>query len=106
MKKPKPIRLTETLGKFGKAYVNIEWVDYKNVDSCTVTKMDGTVVAEGVTTDEGRKIAREVMHKEFQKDLGIGGGALTAALEQGLKIGKGSPGGLTEIWNIKPVDEE
>ncbi|SIC89506.1 hypothetical protein [Mycobacteroides abscessus] len=43
---------------------------------------------------------------QLMSDLGIGGGQLSAALEQGLEIGKGSPGGLTEIWNIKPVDEE
>ncbi|WP_131833048.1 hypothetical protein [Mycobacteroides abscessus] len=45
-------------------------------------------------------------HKQLMSDLGIGGDAITAALEQGLELGKGSPGGLTEIWNIKTVDEE
>ncbi|WP_074368256.1 hypothetical protein [Mycobacteroides abscessus] len=49
---------------------------------------------------------RNVPDEQLMSDLGIGGGALSAALEQGLKIGKGSPGGLTEIWNIKTVDEE
>lgn len=45
-------------------------------------------------------------HKQLMSDLGIGGDAISAALNQGLELGKGSPGGLTEIWNIKPVDEE
>lgn len=44
--------------------------------------------------------------EQLMSYLGIGGGALTAALEQGLKIGKGSPGGLTEIFNTSNVDEE
>lgn len=105
MKKRKEVRVTHTLGKMGTAYVHIEWLDYHNVDSCTVTKVDGTVVAEGVTTEEGHKIARRVMHEEFCKDLGIGGGVITAALDQGLQFGKDSPDGYTEIFNVEPSEE-
>ncbi|SKM98297.1 Uncharacterised protein [Mycobacteroides abscessus subsp. massiliense] len=106
MKKSEPHRVTERIGFFGTEYVRIEWLDRWNVDVCTVKKADGTIVAEDVSSAEGQRLAHELAHKEYMRVLGIGGGKLSAALEQGLEIGKGSPGGLTEIWNIKPVDEE
>lgn len=105
MKKRKVVSVKYTLGKMGTAYVHIDWKDYWNVDSCTVTKVDGTVVAEGLTAKEAHRIADEVLSHEFHKDLGIGGGQLSAALD-GLDLSQNSgPGGLTAIFNVKPVEE-
>lgn len=106
MKKPEPHRVTQRIGFFGTEYVRIEWLDRWNVDLCTVKKADGTVVKEDVTSAEGQRLAHELARKAYLEVLGIGGGQLSAALEQGLKIGKGSPGGLTQIFNTSNVDEE
>lgn len=48
----------------------------------------------------------EANGKQLMSDLGIGGGAITAALDQGLQIGKQMLGnGLTQIFNTSNVDD-
>jgi len=48
----------------------------------------------------------EANGKQLMSDLGIGGGALTAALDQGLQFGKQMLGnGLTQIFNTSNVDD-
>lgn len=48
----------------------------------------------------------EANGKQLMSDLGIGGGALTAALDQGLSFGKQMLGnGLTQIFNTSNVDD-
>ncbi|WP_457062768.1 phage tail protein [Mycobacteroides abscessus] len=48
----------------------------------------------------------EANGKQLMSDLGIGGGAISAALDQGLQIGKQMLGnGLTQIFNTSNVDD-
>lgn len=48
----------------------------------------------------------EANGKQLMSDLGIGGGAITAALDQGLQFGKQALGnGLTQIFNTSTVDD-
>lgn len=48
----------------------------------------------------------EANGKQLMSDLGIGGGAITAALDQGLQFGKQMLGnGLTQIFNTSNVDD-
>ncbi|SIF73679.1 phage tail protein [Mycobacteroides abscessus] len=48
----------------------------------------------------------EANFSQLKDDLGIGGGAITAALDQGLQIGKQMLGnGLTQIFNTSNVDD-
>lgn len=48
----------------------------------------------------------EANGKQLMSDLGIGGGAISAALDQGLQIGKQVLGnGLTQIFNTSNVDD-